>query len=71
MAAALLKASTCGRTASLLKAGKDLRTLGPPEGSLPGTGGYGVPVLEGATVSATVLALAGALALQRRIRRES
>lgn len=67
----LLEASTCGRTASLGNAGKDLRVLGPPEGSLPDTGGYGVSAFEGAMISATVLALAGALALQRIIRRES
>jgi hypothetical protein len=65
---AYLKNIACGATKPLTDAGADMRLLGPPGGSLPGTGGYGVSPFEDATAIVALSALlvvAGVLALKR------
>ena len=65
---AYLKNIACGATKPLTDAGADMRLLGSPEGSLPGTGGYGVSPFEDATAIVALSALlvvAGVLALKR------
>jgi hypothetical protein len=65
---AYLKNIACGATKPLTDAGADMRLLGSPGGSLPGTGGYGVSPFEDATAIVALSALlvvAGVLALKR------
>lgn len=67
-----LQTGLCDSTKPLEKADNDLRLLGSPGGSLPGTGGYGVSPFKGGTTIVALcalLALAGALVLRRGIRR--
>jgi hypothetical protein len=66
-----LQTGLCDSTKPLEQAEDDLRLLGSPGGSLPGTGGYGVSPFEDATTIVALSALlvvAGVLALQRRLR---
>jgi hypothetical protein len=66
-----LQTGLCDATKQLEHADGDLRLLGPPEGHLPETGGYGASPSDRATIFAAVAALvvlAGALILGHRAR---
>jgi hypothetical protein len=69
-----LQTGLCDSTKPLEQAEDDLRLLGSPGGSLPGTGGYGVTSPEDAAMLVAVpalLVLAGALILRRGMSRLS
>ena len=69
-----LQTGLCDSTKPLEQAENDLRLLGSPGGSLPGTGGYGVTSPEDAAMLVAVpalLVLAGALILRRGMSRLS
>jgi hypothetical protein len=69
----LLQTDLCNETKPLEAAERDLRVLGPPDATLPGTGGYVFsPVGDATTIAAAfaLLALASALVVWRLRRGE-
>jgi hypothetical protein len=67
-----LETDLCNATKPLEAAQGDVRVLGPPDTTLPGTGGYILPIGDATTVAATfaLLALVSALVVWRSRRGE-